>query len=222
MFTGFTQETSDFLFGISFNNERPWFMEHKGEYERFVKQPLEALGAEVLEIMRSRHPDDDLQLRVVRIYRDARRLFGRGPYKDHLWFTVQQGKTREHTPVFWFELSADTYAYGAGTWDATPAQMETYRRRIDADPAGFERIARALAARDGFKIWGDEYRRPKGDRGEALNKWYNRKAVNAGYEFEFGGDALTSKLPKTVADAFEALMPFYRFLFTVYTMTQNE
>lgn len=28
-------------------------------------------------------------LKTSRIYRDARRLFGRGPYKDHLWFCVR-------------------------------------------------------------------------------------------------------------------------------------
>ena len=28
--------------------------------------------------------------RVSRIYRDARRLHGRGPYKDHLWFCVER------------------------------------------------------------------------------------------------------------------------------------
>ncbi len=28
MFQGYTQETVDFLWGIRFNNERGWFMEH--------------------------------------------------------------------------------------------------------------------------------------------------------------------------------------------------
>lgn len=28
--------------------------------------------------------------KVTRIYRDARRLHGRGPYKESLWFTVEQ------------------------------------------------------------------------------------------------------------------------------------
>ena len=29
MFQGYTQETVDFMWGIRFNNERGWFLEHK-------------------------------------------------------------------------------------------------------------------------------------------------------------------------------------------------
>ena len=29
MFTGFTDATVDFMWGIRFNNERPWFEDHK-------------------------------------------------------------------------------------------------------------------------------------------------------------------------------------------------
>ena len=212
MFNGFTQETSDFLFNISFNNERPWFLAHKSEYEQFVKAPLDALAADVLDIMRKRFPDDDLTLHVARIYRDARRLFGRGPYKDHLWFTIQHGKFGAFEPVYWFEVSADTYAYGVGAWDATPRHMEIYRRRIDADPVGFERMVTPLTKADGFRLWGDEYKRPKGDKGETLNRWYNRKTLSAGYEFDFGGDALSPNLPQIVVDAFVKLTPLQRFL----------
>jgi uncharacterized protein (DUF2461 family) len=33
MFQGFTERTSGFLWDLSFNNERPWFLEHKAEFE---------------------------------------------------------------------------------------------------------------------------------------------------------------------------------------------
>ena len=32
MFTGFSDETVDFLWGICFNNERAWFEAHKETY----------------------------------------------------------------------------------------------------------------------------------------------------------------------------------------------
>ena len=32
MFTGFTDETVDFMWGIRFNNERTWFEAHKDVY----------------------------------------------------------------------------------------------------------------------------------------------------------------------------------------------
>ena len=34
MFTGFTDETVDFMWGIRFNNERSWFEAHKSKIGR--------------------------------------------------------------------------------------------------------------------------------------------------------------------------------------------
>lgn len=36
MFQGFTQGTTDFLWGIRFNNERSWFLAHKEEFRTLV------------------------------------------------------------------------------------------------------------------------------------------------------------------------------------------
>ena len=93
MFEGFTSETSEFLWELSFHNERPWFLAHKEQFERCLNEPFKALAAETTEKMRLRWPQMDFQSHVSRIYRDARRLYGRGPYKDHLWFTVENGAT---------------------------------------------------------------------------------------------------------------------------------
>ena len=142
MFEGFTQETSEFLWELSFHNERPWFLEHKEQFERVLNRPFKALAEDTLERMRELYPDKDMQAHVSRIYRDARRLFGRGPYKDHLWFTVKGDGNYQEGPMFWFEIHAATYSYGLGFFDVTPAEMERFRRTIDADPARFERLAR--------------------------------------------------------------------------------
>ncbi len=46
MFTGYSGETLDFLWGIRFNNERSWFLAHKEEYLRCLYQPTMELGAQ--------------------------------------------------------------------------------------------------------------------------------------------------------------------------------
>ena len=87
-------------------------------------------------------PDEPLMLKVSRIYRDARRLHGQGPYKDHLWFCVRAGgEDWTGRPTFYFEIGPDYYSYGMGFYSATPAQMEAFRRSIDANPERFRRIA---------------------------------------------------------------------------------
>ena len=82
MFQGFSQEAIDFLWGIRLNNERPWFLAHKQDYEQFVLAPMKELGAEVFDEFAKLCPKMSLKLHISRIYRDARRLFGRVLFAD--------------------------------------------------------------------------------------------------------------------------------------------
>ena len=69
MFTGFTDATVDFLWGIRFNNERLWFEAHKETYLSELYRPMKDLGAEIYEFLSERRPDDPMVCRVSRIYR---------------------------------------------------------------------------------------------------------------------------------------------------------
>ena len=192
MFEGFTQETSDFLWELSFNNERPWFLAHKEQFERCLNTPFKALGQETWRLMSEKCPEREFYLHISRIYRDARRLFGRGPYKDHLWFTIFDGEKDLGGPAFFFELGAATYSYGMGFWDASPTVMETFRRTVDANPARFRRIAGAVERR-GYSLFGPEYKRPKKKLEDPLlDSWYNRKwvSVEKGFDPNWARDQL--------------------------------
>ena len=216
MFQGFSQQTGDFLWSLAMNNDRAWFLAHRQEFEDVLNQPFRALAADTLDLMQARHPDQEFQVHISRIYRDARRLFGRGPYKDHLWFCIQSGNHREGGPTFWFELDGMSWSCGMGWWDPSADHAEVYRAAIDADPARFERLVRDLTAREGFRLWGEMYKRPKGDRGELINPWYNRKNLSVGCEQGYGGVMYTSALPAALADTFDVLMPMYRFFREVW------
>ncbi len=91
MFQGYSQETVDFMWGIRFNNERGWFLAHKDDYQQHLLAPTRELGQTVYDGLAAALPHEPLILKVSRIYRDARRLHGQGPYKDHLWFCVRTG-----------------------------------------------------------------------------------------------------------------------------------
>ena len=220
-FNGFTRETSDFLWDLAFHNERPWFQEHKEQFLRVLKEPFDAMGRETLALMEARFPEEPWQLHISRIYRDARRLFGRGPYKDHLWLTIWSGADRHDSPAFWFEVAASGYNYGTGFYAATAAEMENYRKYIDTHPEQMKKLARALNRQDVFQLTGPDYKRPKGDVGELLNPWYNKRWLSIEADFDFEGDIFSSELPKIVADAFTFLMPYYR-LFRSFRQEKEE
>ena len=154
MFQGYTQETVDFLWGIRFNNERGWFMEHKQIYQTALLEPTRALGGQIYDGLHAMLPDEPLQLKVSRIYRDARRLFGRGPLNDHIWFSFQNAiENRGEAPCFWFQVGADGYGCGAGWWMPAASGVQL-RRLLDHDPARGEKLLRNLDAQDAFTLSG--------------------------------------------------------------------
>ena len=222
MFQGFSEKTGAFLWELAFHNERPWFLEHKQEFEDRVNTPFKAMAADCYDALRLRCPDFEGMVHVSRIYRDARRLFGRGPYKDHLWFSVTPAEAQRDGPTLWFEISPSEYSYGCGFYGATPAQMEAFRRSIDANPARFLRLAKAMQ-RAGWAIDGPSYARPKKKLEDPLlNAWYNLKWAGLSKSFDWGEAGYAPDLPQTVAEAFAQLMPLLRYFMDVYLSCPGE
>ena len=215
MFTGFSDATIDFLWELRFHNERPWFLEHKQVFLDTLDRPMKALAADVTAALEQAYPDRKWYLHVARIYRDARRLHGRGPYKEHLWFTIERPHERfESVPALYFELAPNYYSYGCGYWEAGAATMAKLRARIDNDPKPLERLARRLN-KSKFVLSGEEFKRPKGDAGKLLNPWYNRKNIAIGYDDNPEGVLFTPQLKGEVLDGFRFLIPYYQYLDTL-------
>ena len=91
----------------------------------------------------------------------------------------------------------------------TAPQAQSFRDRIDANPAAFAQIVRDLAAfRPDFRLYGEEYKRKKGDAGELLNPWYNRKSISVGYTFGYDAPVTAALL----LAYYDALTPLFRWL----------
>ena len=212
MFNGFSKETADFFWELGFHNERPWFQEHKEEFERVLHGPFRELAHAYYDELSRRCPDMDFRVHLSRIYRDARRLFGRGPFHDHLWFTITPAGAGGYGPSFWFEIGAADYSYGLGLWAPTAAAMEAFRRAVAANPAAFERLVRQIAPMRGFALHGEEFRRPKGSFNEVIDPWYNRKYLDYGTRRDHDALLYSPALPAQMAEDCEKLMPLCRFM----------
>ncbi len=165
MFSGIPEQSIDFFYQLALNNQRPWFQEHKEEFLTLVDRPFKALARESARLLNARAPKYGFQPKVSRIYRDARRLFGQGPYKDHLWFSLQRGENSAAGPMLWFELGLQGTSHGLGFWGETPGQAALFRKAIDKEPARFQRLIQGIPQGDKCRLWGEEYKRPKGERG---------------------------------------------------------
>ena len=214
MFQGFSQETIAFLWGIALNNERSWFQAHKEEYLNQLYRPIQALGRQVYDDMLKKHPDLEVNLKVTRIYRDARRLHSRGPYKDHLWFSLERphdGAEDWHgIPALWFEIRATGYGYGLGYW-GTPRDMAVYRRRIQRNPQELEPLVQQFQRQSTFQLEGECYKRPKGHTTALLEPWYNRKYLSFAWEGEPDELLFSPQLADRLVEGFQELLPLYHY-----------
>lgn len=211
-FEGYTQETLDFLWGIRFNNERGWFMAHKEDYQTHLLRPTRALGEQVYEALHEKYPKEPFMLKMSRIYRDARRLHGQGPYKDHLWFCIRTGdEDWTGRPTFYFEIAPDYYSYGMGFWAPKASLMESYRKGIDENPETLAKLVRRFNRQTHFVLAGPEYARSKGEVSELLRPWYQKKSVNLQHELPPDERIFSPELAQDMIEGFEELMPFYKY-----------
>ncbi len=217
MFQGFSPRAVEFLWQVRFNNERSWFEAHKQEYLDLIQKPLRDLAVQVQEEVNRRHPKAQLNLHVSRIYRDARRLHGKGPYKDHMWIVLHRpaesaGAT---APAFYFEIAPEYYSIGMGYYSATPMTMAKLRARMDRDPAPMEKLARRLRRQKEYVLEGEMYRRPKGTKGELLDPWYNRKNIALSWDRPCEGSLFTPELANEIVAGVDFLMPYYEYFATL-------
>ena len=209
MFTGFTPETVDFLWGIRLNNNREWFLEHKKQYVDTLYEPMKALGKELFQPYLERSGDI---LKVSRIYRDAR-LHHPLPYKESLWISIRQDVDwwAENGCLF-FEINPEGIVYGFSLWHPRPATMKEFRRYIAAKPDEFLAMIRQVEEATGQQIAAEVYSRPEKCENPDLERFFRWKSkLECTVQEDFGENTFGPELAAKVADYFEKLTPLYDF-----------
>ena len=218
MFTGYSDKVGDFFWELRFNNSREWFNPRKAEFDQLVMQPTKALANELYDWFQEQYPALGLNLHISRIYRDARRLFGRGPLNDHIWFSFQNAiENRGEAPCFWFQVGADGYGCGAGWWMPAASGVQL-RRMLDNDPKRAEKLLRQLDAQQEYTLSGPVYARPKGHAGEAVGRLYNMRSFSIESMHPFDARSSGPELTEWIRDGFRFLLPFYRLFEQAYGM----
>lgn len=217
MFTGFTDATVDFMWGIRFNNEKPWFEAHKEIYLKEFYEPMRALGGEMYDFIAAERPDYGLVCRVARIYRDARRLHGRGPYKDNLWFSIERpAELWSANTCFFFGLHPEGWSYGMGYWMPKPATMAKLRRRIDRDPEPMEELMRTFNAQSEFVLDAEQYKKPRSvPPSELVAPWYQARSFSLTHEDQLTDEIFCRGVVERMKEGFKFLLPYYDYFLSV-------
>ena len=149
-FAGFPAEAFDFYDALADNNTRPWWAEHKADYEMLVRGPLVSLLDELTGEFGAPH--------VFRPYRDARFSKDKTPIKDHQGAMVEV----EDAIAYYVQVSASGLMVAGGWYAPQGRQVHHYREAVDG-PRGveLERMVVALGRR--FEVDGRPLKtRPKG------------------------------------------------------------
>ena len=215
MFTGFTPETLDFLWGIRMNNNRDWFTQHKGDYVRTLYEPMKELGQAVFQPFLERPGN---LLKVSRIYRDAR-MHPPTPYKESLWLCIRRDVDWwAENPCLYFELNPEGANYGFFYWKPRTSMLEDFRRNISAKPDDFLKLISDTEAAVGQPVTAECYKRPKPTDNPALIPYFAWKGqIGCTREIAPGDRLFGSQLEEEVSGFFEALTPLYEY-FNQFTL----
>ncbi len=146
-FTGFGERLVDFYEGLTADNSKPYWTEHRAIYEDQVKAPMLALLAD-LEAEFGRPS-------VFRPYRDVRFSKDKSPYKTACGATAGE---------YYVQVSADGLMAAGGYYQMTSDQVQRFRTAVDDERRGED--LRALLAdleRARLTVAGEQLKsRPRG------------------------------------------------------------
>jgi uncharacterized protein (TIGR02453 family) len=229
-FAGFTPEAIQFLTDLAENNDRAWFQPRKADYERLLKEPMEALCVALAERFRARGIplEADPKRSPFRIYRDTRFSRDKSPYKTNLgtrfpWIEAGDGAGEQADPgahgnggYFNFE-PGEMYA-GGGMWMPEKPRLDAFRRTIVDAP---DRVREAFEV-PAFVAWfgevhghdslkrvpaGYPHDHPMADMFRWKNIIFGRRLSDA--------EVCSPGLPDLLADGYATALPVFRFLATL-------
>lgn len=200
-FAGIPAEAFDFYDRLAGHNTRPWWNEHKGEYERSVRAPLQALLDEL-------EPEFG-RGKLFRPYNDVRFSKDKSPVKDHQGGVVEI----EDAMGYYVQVSADGLLVGGGWYAGHGQQLARFRESVDG-PAGAE-LARILTSvRRRFDVDGDPVRtQPRGyDAAHPRIDLLRMRRVTATRRYAPGPSLGTRKALSTVRSDWRAIRPLMEWL----------
>lgn len=146
-----------FLARLAAHNSRDWFQAHKAEYEAGLRDPAQALLADLAPKLAdlTGHP---VGTKLFRINRDVRFSKDKTPYNTHLhmMWPVQAGARQD--PALFFGIGLDYVTVGAGLMGFDKAVLEDWRKLADGD-AGFLRGPLSAAQAKGYTLRDPELKR---------------------------------------------------------------
>jgi len=208
-----------FLEELADNNNRPWFQENKGRYEREVLKPcldfIRALAPRLKKISEFFVASDRrVGGSLLRVYRDTRFSKDRSPYKTNAGIQFRHEFGRDiHAPGFYVHIAPRECFLALGLWRPDPASLNRIRQAIVQRPDRWQQARGDRKFRRRFVLEGDSLKRPpRGFPADHPHAEDLKRTDFIGLEDLSEQDVLNEKFLDRASASFAAGRPFMRFL----------
>ena len=208
MFTGFSPEAADFLWGIRMNNNREWFIAHKDAYLRDLYYPMKDFAALIGAPFIT---EPGMVCKTSRIYRDMR-MSPDTPYKDRLWICIRREcEWWAKEPCLFFEITPEGCSYGFVLWCPGVPVMNEIRADMLSSPNTFLQMVQDVKNATEMDLTGTPYVRPKPCEIAELKPYFSLKNFMSIREMPFCDEMFHASFADTVRDTLQGLHPYVRY-----------
>jgi uncharacterized protein (TIGR02453 family) len=200
VFRGWPAEAIEFFEGLEADNSKAYWQDHKPDYEKLVRGPMEELLRELLPTYG--------EGKIFRPNRDVRFSADKSPYKTNIAATVASGG--------YISLSSDGLGVGSGYYMPAPDQLERFRAGVADNKSGaqLEKLV-ATARQAGLDVNGHDALKtaPKGySRDHPRIELLRQKGLITWKQWPVAAWLGTAKAKTRIVDVFEAAKPLNRWL----------
>jgi len=149
-FAGWPKPALQFFHGLKRDNSKAFFEANRQVYEEQVRQPMEAILAEI-----ERDLGPDLEVKIFRLNRDLRFSPDKRPYKEHLGAYLSSAQAGG----VYLQVSNDGLYVAIGSHEMAPDQLTRYRDAVAGKDG--EKLGRLVAAlvKDGYQVTEPSFKR---------------------------------------------------------------
>src|SRR5438552_5942719 len=157
-FAGWPKPALQFFDGLKRDNSKAYFEAHRQVYEEQVRQPMEALLAEI-----ERDLGPDIEVKIFRLNRDLRFTPDKRPYKEHLGAYLSTAGAGG----LYLQISDDGLYLAVGSHEMAPDQLNRFRDAVAGKDG--EKLARIVAAlvKEGYQVTEPSFKRVPPLRGRS-------------------------------------------------------
>jgi uncharacterized protein (TIGR02453 family) len=212
-----------FLKKIKKNNDRTWFAEHKGDYEKAFGEMIVFADAVLAEL--KKHDDIETptgKRSLYRIYNDVRFSKDKSPYKLNLGAGFRRA-TALRRGGYYLHIQPGSSFVAGGFWGPNTQDLNHIRQQIAADPDPLTNLVKSKPFKKTFgEIRGEQVK--TAPRGYAIDHpaidLLRLKQFIVKIEFS-DEEVLHPNFHKKVADSFHHMRPFLDYMSEILTTDLN-